>query len=101
MTLDRRILPPNANIMYQLESIEGYDPIYSQDYARLITMMETGSQQDSPANFARIVRPGNFGSPVTKELGVKYVLALNEIEDEKLTKVFQEGETRIYELAGN
>ncbi len=98
MTLDRRILPPNANIMYKLESIEGYDPIYSQDYARLITRMETGNPQDSPANFGRIVRPGNFGSPVAKELGVKYVLALNEIEDTRMAKVFQEGETRIYLL---
>ncbi|MBI4215574.1 MAG: hypothetical protein HY602_02520 [Parcubacteria group bacterium] len=98
MTLDRRILPPNANIMYKVESIEGYDPIYSRDYARLITGMETGTEQNSPANFGRIVRPGNFGSPVAKELGVKYVLALSDIEDERLSKVFQEGETRIYRL---
>jgi hypothetical protein len=98
MTLDRRILPPNANIIYRLESIEGYDPIYSRDYARLITRMETDRDQELPANFGRIVRPGNFHSPIAEELGVKYVLGLNEIEDEKLTKVFQEGETRIYEF---
>jgi len=98
MTLDRRILPPNANIMYKLESIEGYDPIYSRDYARLITRMENGENTDHPANFGRIVRPGNFDSPIAKGLGVKYVLTLNEIEDKKLVKVFQEGETRIYQM---
>lgn len=99
MSLDRRILPPNANIIYKLESIEGYDPIYSRVYASLITEMETGEIQEMPANFGRIVRPGNFRSPVAKELGVKYVLGLNEIQDERLIKVFQEGETRIYQLS--
>jgi len=97
MTLDRRILPPNANIMYRLESIEGYDPIYSQDYARLITRMETGNLQDLPANFGRIVRPTNYKSPVTALLGVRYALSLADLEEKEWIKVFQEGETRIYE----
>lgn len=101
MTLDRRILPPNANIMFGLKSIEGYDPIYSREYAKKITEMETGQKTGKSLSFGRIVRPANYKSPVTKELNVKYVLSLKDIEDPILIKVFQEGETRVYEIVSN
>lgn len=98
MTLDRRILPPNANIMYKLKSIEGYDPIYSKSYAAKIAGMENGDE--IIPDFGRIIRPVNFRSPVARELGVKYVLSLEDLKDPILEKVFQEGETRIYEMVG-
>lgn len=98
MSVDRRILPPNANIIYRLKSIEGYDPIYSKAYARLVTAMETGEVGAAPASFGRIVRPGNYRSPVAAQLSVRYVLALSDLDDSTLAKVFQEGETRIYEV---
>ena len=97
MTLDRRILPPNANIVYKLKSIEGYDPIYSKNYARLITEMETGRNEVEPASFGRIIRPTNYKSPVTALLGVRYMLSLSDLEEKGWAKVFQEGETKIYE----
>lgn len=100
MTLDRRILPPNANVMYRLKSINGYDPIYSKNYALKITEMESGKVEYSPANFGRIVVPANYRSPIAKTLNVRYVLSLAEIDDSRLEKVFQEGETRIYEIKG-
>ena len=97
MTLDRRILPPNANIIYKLKSIEGYDPIYSKDYARLIAEMETGRNEVEPVSFGRIIRPTNYKSPVTALLGVRYLLSLADLEEKGWAKVFQEGETKIYE----
>lgn len=100
MTLDRRILPPNANIMYGIKTIEGYDPIYFKEYAKTINEMEGGiSGQDK--SFGRIIRPINYRSEAVKFLGVKYVLSLTDMSDEFLEKVFQEGETRIYELENN
>ncbi|MEK9171201.1 MAG: hypothetical protein AAB823_00655 [Patescibacteria group bacterium] len=98
MTLDRRLLPPNANIMYKLKSIEGYDPIYSKDYAVKIAAMENGDE--TIPDYGRIIRPTNFNSPIAGELNVKYVLSLIDIKDQNLEKVFQEGETRIYESTG-
>jgi hypothetical protein len=97
MTLDRRILPPNANIIYKLKSIEGYDPIYSRQYALLVKEMESGIVTDKPQSFGRIVRPTNYKSPITALLGVRYVLSLSDLEEKEWIKVFQEGETRIYE----
>ncbi|MBI2309847.1 hypothetical protein HYU89_03025 [Candidatus Collierbacteria bacterium] len=97
MTLDRRILPPNANIIYELKSIEGYDPIYSKQYALLIGEMESGEVADKPQSFGRIIRPINYKSPITALLGVRYALSLSDLEEERWVKVFQEGKTRIYE----
>ena len=101
MTVDRRILPPNANIIYKLRSIEGYDPIYSKDYASLITAMEGDGSETEPVSFGRIVRPKNYRSPISEKLDVRYVLSLSDISDPNLTKVFQEGETRVYEVVSN
>jgi hypothetical protein len=98
MTLDRRLLPPNSNIMYKLKSVEGYDPIYSKAYAVTIAEMENG--HETIPDYGRIIRPTNFNSPIAGELNVKYILSLKDINDRNLEKVFQEGETRIYKLTG-
>ncbi len=99
MTLDRKLLPPNANIMYKLKSVEGYDPIYSKDYALKIAKLENNNQ--IIPNYGRIIRPSNFSSPEAKTLNIKYILSLEDLNAEGLQKVFQEGETRIYEMVNN
>lgn len=96
LTVDRRILPPNANIMYGLATIEGYDPLYYKTYAQLITEME-GGQPGTIANFNRIIRPTNLDSPVLNQLKVKYILSLSTINSPQFKLVFQEGQTLVYE----
>ncbi|MBI2010524.1 MAG: YfhO family protein [Candidatus Chisholmbacteria bacterium] len=97
MTTDRRLLPPNVTLAYNLQTIEGYDPLYLKTYAQLITAAEAGKPQATPHSFNRIITPGNIDSGVINQLNVKYILALNDIQNENLALVFQEGETRIYE----
>lgn len=96
LAVDRRILPPNANIMYGLATIEGYDPLYYKTYAQLITEME-GGQPGTIANFNRIIRPTNIDSPVLNQLKVKYILSLSTINSPQFKLVFQEGQTLVYE----
>ena len=96
LTIDRRILPPNANIMYGLKTIEGYDPLYYKSYAAVITQME-GGEPGTIANFNRIIRPTNVDSPIINQLSVKYVLSLTNLDKPQFKLVFQEGQTRIYE----
>src|SRR3989344_1464568 len=55
MTTDRRLLPPNAGIMYGLATIEGYDPLYLKSYAEVVTEME-GGIPGTIASFNRIIR---------------------------------------------
>ena len=97
-TLDRRIMPPNFFTHYKLQTIEGYDPLYLKSYAEYIAVMERNRPDVStPFGFNRIITPHNFNSQLFDFLNVKYVLSLDEISYPKLVKVFQEGQTKIYE----
>ncbi len=97
MTTDSRILPPNFSIMYNLESIDGYDPLYLRRYAELIAASERGKPDISPPfGFNRIITPHNYSSKIINLLGAKYILSLSDISSKALVKVFQEGQTRVY-----
>lgn len=94
MAVDERIFPPNFSIMYGLETIDGYDPLYLKSYADLINKMEN---RESGSSFNRIITPKNYESPIADLLNVRYILSLTDLNSPKVKKVFQEGETRIYE----
>lgn len=98
MSADPRIFPPNFSTIYKIQTIDGYDPLYLKDYASLIVALERDSTNiNPPFGFDRIITPHNFKSDLVDLLGVKYVLSLSDLSSLKLNKVFQEGETRIYE----
>ena len=97
MSADRRILAPNTALMYQIQSVDGYDPLYLKNYGELIAGWTRNRADISPAAFNRILTPENSQSLFTNLLGVKYVLSLNPLELPGFVLVFQEGETRVYE----
>lgn len=98
MSTDSRIFPPNFSVAYRLQSVDGYDPLYLQRYGELIAASERGKPDISPPfGFNRIITPHNYDSKIMDFLGVKYILSLSDLKTEKLTKVFQEGRTRVYE----
>jgi len=98
MTADSRILPPNFSILYKLQSVDGYDPLYLRRYGELIAASDRGKPNiDPPLGFNRIITPHNYESRIIDLLGVKYALSLSDISSDKLKKIFQEGETRLYE----
>ena len=98
MTTDRRLFAPNFSISYGLQTVEGYDPLYLSRYAELIAASERGEPDISPPfGFNRIITPHNFESKIIDLLNVKYVLSLKDENSAKLVKVFEEGQTRVYE----
>lgn len=98
MTTDSRIFPPNFSAMYHIQSVDGYDPLYLRHYGELIAASERKKPDISPPfGFNRIITPHNFDSKIIDLLNVKYVLSLSDIDSPKLKKIFQEGQTRIYE----
>lgn len=97
-TTDSRILPPNFSAIYKIESIDGYDPLYLRRYGELISAMERNNPDiNPPFGFNRLISPHNYESKIMDLLGVKYILSLSEINSPKLKKIFQEGQTIIYE----
>ncbi len=98
MTTDDRILPPNFSLIYRIQSVDVYDPLYLERYGELIAASERGEPNIVPPfGFNRIITPHRFDSKIIDLLGIKYVLSLSDINSPKLKKIFQEGETRIYE----
>lgn len=98
MTTDRGILSPNLSTMYRLHSIDGYDPLYPLRFGELMAAVGRSKPDiSSPFGFNRIVVPTNYESRVTDLLGVKYVLSLTDISNPRFKKVFEEGETKVYE----
>lgn len=98
MTEDSRILPSNFSAIYRIQSVDGYDPLYLRRYAELIAASERGKPDIStPLGFNRIITPNIYTSKIIDLLGVKYVLSLSDLDSPKLRKVFQEGQTQVYE----
>lgn len=98
MIADDRVLPPNFSIMYHLQTVDGYDPLYVLRYGELIAASERSRPDiSSPFGFNRIITPKNYDSKIIDLLGVKYILSLSDIQNKHLTKVLQEGQTSIYE----
>jgi hypothetical protein len=98
MTTDSRIFPPNFSSIYRLESVDGYDPLYLQRYGELIIAAERNKPDIAPPfGFNRIITPHNYGSKIMDLSGVKYILSLSSLNSPRVKKVFQEGQTIIYE----
>jgi len=97
MTTDRRIMAPNFNLAYNLYTVEGYDPLYLENYGQLIYASEQTNFPDKSKPFNRIVATDNFNSPIIDLLGVKYILSLNELNSSQLELIMTEGETKLYQ----
>lgn len=98
MENSREILPPNFSIMYHVASVDIYDPLFLERYGEFIAAIERGKPNiQPPFGFNRIITPEKVDSPFINLLGVKYVLSLTDIKSDSLIKVFEEGQTKIYE----
>lgn len=97
MSTDRRILPPNVSVMYGLQTVDGYDPLFLTDYAELISAWVRNEADISPYQFNRIITPQNYDSRLADLLNVRFILSFDELSSEKLVPVFEEGNTKLYE----
>lgn len=95
---DSRILAPNIATYYRLQSIEGYDPLYLKSYAELIASSERADYSITPPfGFNRIITPHNMKSPIINLLNVKYVLSFADLDTKQFKKVYEEGQTKVFE----
>jgi hypothetical protein len=97
MSMDNRIMPPNVNAYYGIESIEGYDPVYEGRYEEFMASLNRREANIRPPfGFNRIITGSTFLSPLFPLLNVKYVLSLEDIKNESLELMYKEGNTRVY-----
>jgi hypothetical protein len=98
MSTDSRIFPPNFSIMYKIQTLDGYDPLFTKRYAELSAAVSRGQPNiDPPFGFNRIITIQNYRNNLINLLNVKYVLSLGEIDIKNYKKIMNEGETFLYE----
>ena len=98
MSTDKRLLPPNVSAYYGIEALEGYDPLISERYEELMAAIARGKPDIAPPfGFNRIINLESVDSPLLPIFNIRYILTLADVERPFLAKVFQEGETRVYE----
>ncbi len=96
--LNNELLAPNIATAHKIQSIEGYDPLYLERYARYVSVLERNSAHDtSMMSFNRIITPHNIDSHLINLLNARYVLSLHSLDYPFLRKVHEEGQTLIYE----
>lgn len=99
VSVDKRILPPNTASYFGIESIEGYDPLISSRYEELMAAIARGAPDIKPPfGFNRIVSIEHVDIRLLRLFGVRYVLALKQLDEPRLREVFAEGDTRVYEI---
>lgn len=97
-TADARIFPPNFSVVYKIPSVEGYDPLFLNNYAELISSINRNRPDIAPPfGFNRIVRVENLDPKFLSLLGVKYILSLTDLRSLGFEQVFEEGQTKIFE----
>lgn len=89
-----RILPPNTNLIYRLQSVEGYESLHS---ARYHDFMKELVSPDIYHNWVDIISWAN--RRILQLLNVRYILANVELKGEDLRLIY-DGEIRIYEDLG-
>lgn len=95
LVTDRRIFGGNTLSVYGVETVQGYDPLYLGDYARLVSSWN----EDKPAeagDFNRIITPQNYNSKIADLLNVGYIVTFDDISEDGVLKVFEEGQTKIF-----
>lgn len=97
LATDRRIMHPNISSVYGIESVDGYDPLYLLPYNQLVSSWQSNNPDAKPGAYNRIVTPQKYDSPITNLLNVKYILTFDQITNPNFAKVFEEGQTKVYE----
>ena len=98
LSVDPKVFPPNSAAFYGIEDVGGYDPIISVRYEAYMAALARGKADISPPfGFNRIVGVETVASPLVRLLNVRFVLTLSDLSDPQYVKVYQEGQTRVYE----
>jgi hypothetical protein len=94
MVEDSRLLAPNLNIPYKVQTVEGYDPLYLEDYGKFIGLWQRGEPNLSPFPANRILTPHTPKSVLADISATNYLLSFGEYT--KYQQEGQIGQTKLY-----
>lgn len=68
------VLPPNTWAFYKLQSFEGYDPLYLNQYAKFINFLNSNDIKSGAGRYAELI--SNYKSAYLDAANVKYFIAI-------------------------
>jgi O-antigen/teichoic acid export membrane protein len=89
----------NVGMFYGLQTIDGYDSLFSRQYADYMDLIEPQGQLREN-RIASFHKESSLYSPLTDLLNVKYVVTEVEIDSPKYELVYQDDAVRVYENLG-
>jgi len=94
-----KTMNPNVGMFYDLQTVAGYDSIFSRQYADYMALIEEQDelQYNQIASFSEW---SSLDSPLTDLLNVKYIITEVEIPNPKYRLVYQDEAVRVYENLG-
>jgi len=78
LVINPQVMPANTFSWYGIETVGGYNPFYSERYARFVQAMESDAVADALPAFQRIIEPTNTRSPLFKYFNVRYVVDIKD-----------------------
>lgn len=95
--IDQEILPPNTWTHYGIESIEGYDPLGLEGYARYFNRLNGNSYS---GGIGRYVEAKRFPNRFIDSLNAEYILAIKkeQFREDRISfkKVFEDKNSIVY-----
>lgn len=88
------LLTPSSWSYYGLESIEGYDPLYSSDYSHFFNLLSGNPYNNDVSRYAIL---GSYDRRFLDALNVKYYLTINPKEKIGWKKVFSDKSVDVLE----
>lgn len=81
ITTDSRLIAPNINIPYRIQTVEGYDPLYFKHYGEFIGIWVRNAPDLSafPAN--RILTPHTYNQKLAAVAGVTHLLTFDTYDN--------------------
>ncbi|HHN94319.1 MAG TPA: hypothetical protein ENK17_06090, partial [Anaerolineae bacterium] len=94
-----KTLNANSGMFYDLPTVDGYDSLFTGQYARYMGLIEEQGelQYNRIASFHQWT---SLDSPLTDLLNVKYIVTEVEIPSPKYRLVYQDAAVRVYENLG-
>jgi len=94
-----KTMRPNVGMLYNLQTVAGYDSLFSAQYRDYMELIEP--QDETQYNLIASFREySSLDSPLTDHLNVKYVISEAIIESPKYSQVYQDDAVRVYENLG-
>lgn len=90
------VFPVNTNMVYKIQTPNGYNSVHLTDYNHSLAERQSLLQTDT--SFGRTIFFTRTDLKNLNDLGVRFVITKDNLQEEYLNLVYQEKQTKIYEV---